>query len=85
MEERIDFILEPGVIVFAILVFVGINLLLAAVLYPYFKGESDASAEAETQAAPEKDFESVGASDDEEAFEQRVDEFLEEVRREKVE
>jgi flagellar basal body-associated protein FliL len=87
MEERIDFVLEPGVIIFAILFLVGINLLLAAVIYPYFRGSSDAEETEETEAAPEpeEDFESVSASADDEAFEQRVDEFLEDVRSEKVE
>jgi hypothetical protein len=87
MEERIDFVLEPGVIIFAILFLVGINLLLAAVIYPYFRGGSDAEEAEDTEVAPEpeEDFESVSASADEEAFEQRVDEFLEDVRSEKVE
>jgi hypothetical protein len=90
MEERIDFALEPGVILFAILFLVVINLLLAAVLYPYFRSGSESAVSEEEvtegeETASEEGFEPVGPSDDEEVFEQRVDEFLEDVRSEKVE
>jgi len=87
MEERIDFILEPGVIVFAILFLVLINVLLAAVLYPYFRSSSGSEAAEGDDIAPEPEegAESLSASDDEEDFNQRVDEFLDEVRSQKVE
>jgi len=87
MDERIDFALEPGVVLFAVIFLVVINLLLAAVLYPYFRGSSGSeTAEGEDMAPePEEGVESLGGSEDEEVFEQRVDEFLDDVRSEKVE
>ena len=87
MEERIDFVLEPGVIIFAILFLVVINVLLGLVLYPYFRSESgtEATEGGDLAPEPEEGVEPMSATDDEEAFNQRVDEFLEEVRSEKVE
>jgi hypothetical protein len=87
MEERIDFALEPGVILFAVGVLVVINVLLAAVLYPYFKGGSDAEATEgkEADTASEEDFDLDSTSEDDEHFDERVDEFLEDVRSERVE
>lgn len=76
MIERIDFALEPGVILFAVLFFVLINALIAAAVYPYFQRDS-ASGETRTadrDRAP-KDF-MEGPPSDPKVLEQRVDEFI---------
>lgn len=82
MTERIDFALEPGVVVFAILFFVLINVLLAAVLYPYFRNHPSEETES---SAEEIDSESIGDSpaSDERPLEERVEEFREEIHRER--
>lgn len=74
--ERIDFSLEPGVVLFAILLFVLVNLLLAAVLYPYFKSSSSVQ-ESGPQDVSHSQKEVV--PDPDEPLEERVDEFLEEI------
>ncbi|PSQ95144.1 MAG: hypothetical protein BRD55_11510 [Bacteroidetes bacterium SW_9_63_38] len=86
MDERINFALEPGVIILAALFLVAINVLLAAVLYPYFRSSSDAEVAepADDALEPEGGTDPV-STDDPEEFNQRVDEFLEDVRSEKVE
>jgi hypothetical protein len=77
--ERIDFSLEPGVVLFAILFFVLVNVLLAAVLYPYFRNGSSEGQEATAEGAPQEDVIEEAPSDDGEPLEQRVDEFLEDI------
>ena len=76
MIERIDFALEPGVILFAVLFFVLINALIAAAVYPYFQRDG-ASEEART-ADPGRDTKDFmdGTPSDPEVLEQRVDEFI---------
>lgn len=76
MIERIDFALEPGVVLFAVLFFVLINALIAAAVYPYFKRDG-ASDEART-TAPNRDTRDFldGTPSDPEVLEQRVDEFI---------
>jgi hypothetical protein len=83
MTERIDFALEPGVVIFAILFFVLVNVLLGAVLYPYFRdsGGEDTAAEGESAAEPEPMTEEA---DDQEPLEERVDEFLEDMHSERA-
>lgn len=76
--ERIDFSLEPGVVLFAILFFVLVNLLLAAVLYPYLKNTSPEEAAAGDEAALEEELVDEAPSDDE-PLDERVDDFLEEI------
>lgn len=78
MIDRIDFALQPGIILVAAFFFVLANGLLAAVLYPYFRrnegagGSNDASPEAE-EVPP-----MVGRSE-KEPLEERVDEFLDDI------
>lgn len=78
--ERIDFSLEPGVVLFAILLFVLVNLLLAAVLYPYFKSNSSVE-QSGPQDVSHSQKEVVPDPDD--PLEERVDEFLEEIHGER--
>jgi flagellar basal body-associated protein FliL len=78
--ERIDFDLQPGVVLFAILFFVLVNLLLAAVLYPYLSGSSE-QQQAQAEASPQEDLVEEASSDDE-PLEDRVDDFLEDIEQE---
>lgn len=75
MEERIDFALEPGVIIFAISCFVMINALIAVVLYPYLKADGE---EEETGAEP-SNFGGESPQGEERSIEQRIDRFHEEI------
>jgi len=80
MPERIDFALEPGVILFAVLFFVLLNVLIAAVVYPYFQ---DGATDEDPQRAangPAEDF-IEGAPVNQPSLEQRVDEFIEDMER----
>lgn len=77
--ERIDFSLEPGVVLFAILFFVLVNLLLAAVLYPYLRNTSAEDAASGEEAVPEEDLIEEGPTEEEEPLNERVDDFLEEI------
>lgn len=77
MIERIDFALEPGVVIFAIIMFVLVNVLLAAVLYPYFRNSSSVGEGAQMEEATQ-DLVSEGPSRDE-PLDERVDQFLEEI------
>ena len=77
--ERIDFSLEPGVVLFAILFFVLVNLLLAAVLYPYLKSGSSEDATADKEQVPQEDLVEEAPSEAGEPMDERVDEFLEEI------
>jgi hypothetical protein len=78
-SDRIDFSLQPGVVLVAALAFVLINLLIAAALYPYLKGDSTG------RQAPQPD--EVGQGEkagemtppDEGDLEERVDDFLEDI------
>jgi len=81
--ERIDFSLEPGVVLFAILFFVLVNLLLAAVLYPYMKsGSADDTTAGTEEESPEEDLVGEARSEGGEPLDERVDEFLEEIEQE---
>jgi flagellar basal body-associated protein FliL len=75
--ERINFELEPGVVLFAILFFVLVNLLLAVVLYPYLTGSSE-QPEARSEPTPKEDLVEEVPSDGE-RLENRVDDFLEDI------
>jgi hypothetical protein len=78
-SERIDFNLEPGVILVAALAFILINLLIGAALYPYLGGSSTSQQEVQAEGAGHDDrIDEMNASDDEE-LEERVDEFLEDI------
>lgn len=80
MTERIDFALEPGVVIFAILFFVLVNLLLAAVLYPYFRDQSPAAEQEPRHAGipnEEERREEVMAAN--KPLDDRVDQFREEI------
>lgn len=78
MPERIDFALEPGVVVFAILFFVLINVLLAAVLYPYLRDSSPTDSE-EVMGDGRSDEDLEESPTDEGSYEERVDEFLRDI------
>jgi hypothetical protein len=79
MIERIDFALEPGVILFAVLFFVLINVLIAAAVYPYVQDAAGADgAPAADGDRPAKDFMEDTPSDPQ-VLEQRVDEFIAEM------
>jgi flagellar basal body-associated protein FliL len=75
--ERIDIDLEPGAVLFAVLFFVLVNLLLAAVLYPYLTGSAE-QQEAPAQRSSQEDMVDEVPSDDE-PLEERVDDFLEDI------
>lgn len=75
--ERIDYDLEPGAVLFAVLFFVLVNLLLAAVLYPYLTGSAE-HQEASAQRSSQEDMVEEVPSDDE-PLEERVDDFLEDI------
>jgi len=79
MTERIDFALEPGVVIFAILFFVLVNVLLAAVLYPYFRDNSST----QKTAGKKTHRDLVEETPSEEPLDERVDEFLEEIHGER--
>jgi hypothetical protein len=78
MIERIDFALEPGVVLFAVLFFVLINALIAAAVYPYFQGDAADQARSADRGRAHKDF-VEGPPSDPEALERRVDEFIAEM------
>lgn len=86
--ERIDFALEPGVVVVAVLFFVLVNVLLAAVLYPYFRSQSS-SEETGTDASVmhgtgmQEPVVEPSLMQDEESLEERVNEFLQEMQQER--
>lgn len=80
--DRIDFSLEPGVVLVAALVFILINVLIGAALYPYFKGGSgktQGGAAAQMGAQQEFMEETADAADGKEELDERVDEFLEDI------
>lgn len=80
MTERINFALEPGVILFAVLFFVLVNVLLAAVLYPYFRSRDEVEKDGGTAVGsgePEELMDETASN--QEPLEERVDEFLEEI------
>lgn len=81
--ERIDFALEPGVVVVAIVFFVLANVLLAAVLYPYFRSESSSDGAGTDAALREENVVEPSPVQDQESLEERVDEFLQEMQRER--
>jgi uncharacterized protein YpmS len=83
MTERIDFALEPGVILFAVLFFVLVNVLLAAVLYPYFRNETSIGEDSVSQSSEEPGEIMPEPVSDHEPLEERVDDFLEEIHRER--
>ena len=72
--ERVDFELEPGVVFFAILFFVLINLLLAAVLYSHLTGSS--GEEAATAGQSSEQGTAGVAPSDEKPSEERMDQFV---------
>lgn len=76
--ERVDFDLEPGVLLFAVLIFVLVNLLLAAVLYPYFRDSSD-SNEAASNDPAQQEIVAGPTSGNDEAMEERVDDFVDDI------
>lgn len=78
--ERVNFDLEPGVVLFAILFFVLVNALLAAVLYPYLTSSSSQQQVAAQETPQEELIEEEGPSDDE-PLEERVDDFLEDIEK----
>jgi len=77
MPERIDFALEPGVILFTALFLVLLAVLIGAVAYPYFTSETP-------EEPPEEAGDFIDDSPtDPEVLEQRVDEFMEEMEGER--
>ncbi len=83
MTERIDFALEPGVILFAVLFFVLVNVLLAAVLYPYFRDRGAVDEDSPAVPSGEPGEIMPEPASDQKPMEERVDEFLEEMHRER--
>ena len=79
MPERIDFALEPGVILFTALFLILLVVLVGAVAYPYFSG--DAAAD-EAVGEPEDFVDDT--STDPQVLEQRVDEFVAEMEGERT-
>lgn len=80
MTERIDFALEPGVVLFAILFFVLVNVLLAAVLYPYLRSEtSNAEQKGDETGVPAHKGMTEEVMVANEPMDERVDQFLEEI------
>lgn len=78
-SERIDFDLQPGVVLVAALAFILVNLLIAAALYPYLKGGSSTQQDVQSGAAREAaGAEEMTPSGDEE-LEERVEDFLEDI------
>lgn len=78
--DRIDFSLEPGVVLVAALAFILINVLIGAALYPYLKsgGSTETQGGAAAQAGRQEEFMEETADGDEE-LDRRVDEFLEDI------
>lgn len=79
MVERIDFALEPGVVVFAVFCFVMINVLVAAALYPYLSDDSDVDTMAGDETGDEPPFIEESPPDSEEALEDRIEKFHREI------
>jgi len=80
--DRIDFSLEPGVILVAALAFILINVLIGAALYPYLKsgsGETQGGAAAQAGVQEGAMGEAADASGGQEELDERVDEFLEDI------
>jgi len=75
MPERIDFALEPGVILFAALFVILLVVLVGTVAYPFFR--SDASDEGEAAGQPEDFIDETPT--DPEVLEERVNDFVEEM------
>jgi hypothetical protein len=78
-SERIDFDLQPGVVLVAALAFILVNLLIAAALYPYLKGGSSTQQETQSGAAREAAAAEEMTPSGEEELEERVDDFLEDI------
>lgn len=78
-SERIDFDLEPGVVLVAALAFILINLLIAAALYPYLKGGASTQQEAQSGAAGEAAAAEEMMPPEDEELEERVEDFLEDI------
>lgn len=82
--DRIDFSLEPGVVLVAALAFILINVLIGAALYPYFKsgsGQTQSGAAAQSGAQEEFMGEAADTSGGQEELDERVDEFLEDIEK----
>lgn len=76
MLESLDFMLEPGVLVFAIFCFVLLNVLIATILYPYLKEEEGAEAvSAAAEAGGGESLAGKAASGEGDPVEQRIEEF----------
>lgn len=80
MPQRIDFALEPGVILFAVLFFVLLNVLIAVVVYPYFRDQPADGKPEQSATGPAEDF-IEGTPANQPTLEQRVDEFIEDMER----
>lgn len=78
-DPRIDFSLQSGTILVAVAFLVLINLLLAAALYPYFKGGDSAEPSTE-DTSDQEELVDEQTSDDEGALDEKVDDFLEEIQ-----
>lgn len=81
MTDRIDFALDPTVLATAIAVFVLLNLLLGAVLYPYLRDRKTGDGEDE-RMGPSLD---EDEQDDERDLDERIDEFIEHAHKDKME
>jgi len=78
MPERIDFALEPGVVLFTVLFVILLVVLIGSVAYPYFT--SDPAEE----PSPEEAGDFINdTTTDPKVLEQRMDEFVEEMEGER--
>lgn len=80
-SERIDFDLEPGVVLVAALAFVLINLLIAAALYPYLQSGSSEQQKPRPDGTARGETVDEMASASEDELEDRVDDFLEDIEK----
>jgi len=77
MVDRIDFALQPGVVLVAVFFFVLANVLLAAVLYPYFRREDGTTGG--DGASPDAEMTPMVGRAEKEPVDERIDEFLDDI------
>jgi len=78
-DQRIDFSLHSSTILIAVAFLVLVNLLLAAALYPYFKG-GDSTEPSTEDTSDQGELVDGQTSDDGGALDEKVDDFLEEIQ-----
>lgn len=83
MTERIDFALEPGVLITAAAFLVLLNILLGAVLYPYLRESSSQQNHEEDRMGPS--LEAGEQTGDAAELDERIDDFLQDMHDQPVE